>query len=1034
MKNNQERCFVILLAEHLSDNVIHVNIEKNIMRRKITIIAILLISFCSAVFAQIEQDIIRPSINADQFSLGAKAETALTKGQLSVNIPLLELKGRGYNLPISLSFYSGDVTSSTEASPIGLGWALMAGGVITKTVKGTIDNRLNSAHHYNDDFLHNHLYNTNGNALYSILEDIRMDPMPDEYSYSLPGHSGTIDVTVDGGTISRKLYPDESYRIDDCEHGLCITADDGTKFYFEVFEERTQSTVNTEFQSVSWFLTRIVTAKGGVFTFNYAKEEYIDLSTKQDERYYEKYRTNRITSIVSDYGSVSFLSVNRNDRGNIGNQSISHGYESQRINRIELRDENGNLVKGYELDNSGYFTHFFAPENYWWTDIRHKLSSVTQYDSTGNTLPPYEFEYDYKFMKSRLMESYQNTNTSGEYEPLDSWTSNLGWQAFANLDFSGHPTSVIKRPGTEEPYLDWGSWANTVNDYFCLTSIYYPTGAKDVFTYEPHRYSKVNNTSFSSQYYTHIQGRRLASKIRYGSEVWQQTDYIYILHDSDYNARGGSSGVLTNPSIHRATYYTPGSADHYSSYTASIITSGRAFNSFMGPPVFYTEVEEVEKDRSDNILGRTIHYYGQNIVNPPVNYIYVHPNAHSVRNSFVEIQNRIWGSLQSYSGDTYLFNGVNMTYLAYPVGEFSVDTYLGDLPLKEVFIGKDGRVRSVKRYNYRNCDNFTKFGYKIDKQELYDPQYSTLTSTIFRLSKTEYNTRRYQPRETNTTIYLYNGEECDSICESSSVSYNKGRIALSRSCRENDNENEHKVVLYYFPDDIITRDTNSSSAEIEAINGLIENNIIADPIKTIIQRNGHVIGGECKDYRIESDMPLLKSLYKIKNTNNSHMAAPTIDGNSINYHADLYKEGEILTYDENLNPEHIKINDMQSRIYVWGYDGRFPIAVIDNLDYESFNTDTTLKSLLHGLEQYRKIETEQDCINLRNANAAIRQMLPEGVHITTYTYDPYFGMTSETSDSNLGTIYTYDSFGRLCAKYDTFFKKTEEYNYNYRRQ
>ena len=67
-------------------------------------------------------------------------------------------------------------------------------------------------------------------------------------------------------------------------------------------------------------------------------------------------------------------------------------------------------------------------------------------------------------------------------------------------------------------------------------------------------------------------------------------------------------------------------------------------------------------------------------------------------------------------------------------------------------------------------------------------------------------------------------------------------------------------------------------------------------------------------------------------------------------------------------------------------------------------------------------------------NAAIRSMLPTSAHITTYTYDPYFGMTSETDESNLGTVYTYDSFGRLTAKYDVNYKKLEEYNYHYKLQ
>ena len=164
------------------------------------------------------------------------------------------------------------------------------------------------------------------------------------------------------------------------------------------------------------------------------------------------------------------------------------------------------------------------------------------------------------------------------------------------------------------------------------------------------------------------------------------------------------------------------------------------------------------------------------------------------------------------------------------------------------------------------------------------------------------------------------------------------------------------------------------------------------------------------------------------------MNAPSVSGNSINYHADLYKEGEVITYDKYLKPEYVKLNDTQDRIYVWGYGGRFPIAVIDNMNNTTFHSSANLKSAIQQLETYRKIENEGDCTNLRNLNAAIRSLLPLSAHITTYTYDPYFGMTSETDDSNLGKIYSFDTFGRLFAVYDVYYRKLEEYNYHYKLQ
>jgi hypothetical protein len=318
-----------------------------------------------------------------------------------------------------------------------------------------------------------------------------------------------------------------------------------------------------------------------------------------------------------------------------------------------------------------------------------------------------------------------------------------------------------------------------------------------------------------------------------------------------------------------------------------------------------------------------------------------------------------------------------------------------------------------------------KYGYKI---------FSPDNSSYYLISKSEYITRRFRIDGITTTNYYYDGNECDSICENYKIGYSNGRTKNTYYSRSNENCQESKFSLCYYPDDIQDIMNNSSSPIITATKGLIEKNIIADPIKTVLERNGTIIGGECKDYQMTSGMPLLKSLYKLKNTANNNSGAPTVNGDNIDYHADSYKEGEIITYDENQNPAHVRLNDTQDRIYVWGYGGRFPVAVIDNMNHTAFQAATDLRSAIMQLETYKKIETGDACTSLRNLNATIRSLLPGDAHITTYTYDPYFGMTSETDDSNLGTIFTYDSFGRLTAKYDVNYKKLEEYNYHYKLQ
>lgn len=995
--------------------------------------------------AQIEADIHRPSVNAEQFGFALKAETALNKGQLSVDIPLMELKGMGYDLPISLTFYNGDVTCATEASPIGLGWALVAGGVIAATIRGTDDiedytRDGNIAHHTDSDYIEKIV---NATFPQNILNRIRQNSMPDEYTYSLPGHSGTIGISVDENkTIHKTLFPDESYRIDDTSKGYCITDDDGNKFYFEDAECKTISSLSESQESTSYFLTRIETTKGGHFYFFYANENYYDLSTVRECGYnteYDVYHTKRITRIESDFGSVTFEAVDRDDRGSIGQWSIPNDRKSKRICKIELKDENGCLVKGYELDNTGMFKlkdMAWEDSNNDWYNCRHKLSSVTQYDAVGNRLPPYRFSYDYRFSKPRLQYSFNNKDPEGNYVPYDSWTSTSGRQAY--VDLYGSPDE--SRPYCYIDNSEPNSWptgffsssgdgdGRTAENYFCLDSICYPTGAVDVFTYEPHRYRMINNTV--DCYSAKVQGCRLASKVRSGSGVSQRTDYVYELHDADYNTTGLSSGVLTNPSIHSATYYTPEFTLNTDLHNygwilrASRITSGRPFNSFMGPPVCYTEVEEVSYDDSGNTF-KTIHYYEPQTVSPPVNYVYIHPK-HSWP-ELIKVENKIFGKKTRYRNGMESCNNGNYTYMAYPVGEFYNSALLVDKPLMEVYIGKDNRVRSVKRYVYNTLD------YNIDRKygyKMVEPENSGYTL----ISMSEYITRRFRLAEINTTNYYYNGEKCDSVCEEYRVQYKKGHTTNTFYSRGNENKYETKYSNFYYPFDIANITGNNASPVLDAVNRLIEKNMVASPIKTVTCHNGKIIGGECKEYQMFSGKPLLKSLYKLKNTSNNWNTAPTVSGSSIDYRADLYKEGEVLAYDDNLNPAYVRLNDTQDRIYVWGYGGRFPIAVIDNMSYATYLSLSDLKTKILALQAYKKIDSEDGCTDLRNLNAGIRALLPQSAHITTYTYDPYVGMTSETDDSNLGVIYTYDSFGRLTAKYDENYKKLEEYNYHLKLQ
>ncbi len=63
----------------------------------------------------------------------------LYTGTPNIEIPLYTVHGRTLQLPITLRYHASGIKVEEIAGWVGLGWALDAGGVITRTVKGLPD-------------------------------------------------------------------------------------------------------------------------------------------------------------------------------------------------------------------------------------------------------------------------------------------------------------------------------------------------------------------------------------------------------------------------------------------------------------------------------------------------------------------------------------------------------------------------------------------------------------------------------------------------------------------------------------------------------------------------------------------------------------------------------------------------------------------------------------------------------------------------------------------------------------------------------
>jgi YD repeat-containing protein len=120
-----------------------------------------------------------------------------------------------------------------------------------------------------------------------------------------------------------------------------------------------------------------------------------------------------------------------------------------------------------------------------------------------------------------------------------------------------------------------------------------------------------------------------------------------------------------------------------------------------------------------------------------------------------------------------------------------------------------------------------------------------------------------------------------------------------------------------------------------------------------------------------------------------------------------------------------KPNDIHD-VYLWGYFRQYPVAKI---------TGSTLSNVLGIVSQ-----TQIDALTNTSAptnDVALRQLLHglrtglRGALVTTYTYLPLTGITSETDQKGEISFYMYDNFQRLQMITDNDGNVLKTFNYQY---
>lgn len=457
----------------------------------LTVALILLSLFC---YSQVQTPkILPPSPTAAGLGKYGEIPVSLYTGVPNINIPLWQVKNKSLSLPISLSYHASGVKVEEIASWVGLGWALNAGGVITRSVRGLPDE-------YPSGYLNNGpIIPANKIDLFEdqpYLESIvdgAIDTQPDIYYYNFAGRTGKFLFEEDGTIFTIPYAPLRITKLS--AQQFEIIDESGTKYVFgkslaneEAYEENQPSGGNFNGSSSyisSWYLTDIVSSNtidhielkytsfsGGLSQVVTTETDYLAISTRGEctPPAYSSVisatlatKVQKLSEIISPFGNIQFLSDGNRDDMALINQE-------HKLNEIVIYRPDGIELKRFSLTYS-----YFNNNDTDYRKKRLKLLSVKEKGYPQNEVLENQFEY------------YETPSLpSRESEEQDHWGYYNG---------SGNSNTLIPAmtvlgslyPGADREPNENNTKAGS------LKKITYPTGGFSSFEHELNTYKLPPN-------------------------------------------------------------------------------------------------------------------------------------------------------------------------------------------------------------------------------------------------------------------------------------------------------------------------------------------------------------------------------------------------------------------------------------------------------------------------------------------------------------------------------------------------------------
>ena len=960
-------------------------------------ILFLLLLFCKLAAAQTTSNyytanmpmVIPQSPQAAAFARYGEYPVSMATGVPQIDIPLYEIKMGDIRLPISISYHASGIKVEDVATPVGLGWALNTGGVITRSINGCVDelgytnNKVKSVQQVKE-LMAKSQYDDSWKRWCKYLSG--EDTQSDRYIYNFNGKTGVFRYNSLNNAIL--TIPYTPLVIETTSQGFKIKDTDGLIYYFEATECSTPSSLA---YVTAWYVTKIESQlTGNSINFKYKPgSNYNEDITNQTVSRGRAWHMELVAGLAGDYYTMvedpfcqSCLENIRTmmsyrpvllDEITWGNNKIKLNYTTDRKDKYKDRLNSINInagsvtMKTIVFDNNVYFGD--NARNY-----RMKLNSVEiKGENNASSGEKYQFSYntvalpDYNNFQQTVLNIRCREDYWGYYTGKSS--NNFIPKEYCELSSN---FSADRNP--DETYMKAG----------ILTGISYPTGGTTTFEYEANRAARAYDYRTIESPVGGLRVKSITSKTN-NEEI--KKSYEYFGHANEmirsnmfqYDQMKFYSGYGAIPV---AQYYIK--TDNWRINTSSPLYSitGRSSS-----PVFYDSVAVYTGTANAN-TGKTIYkfidYHGV-----ASGYEYNVPN--NVDSKDIP---RFWSSYYNYdlglsnplleSEDIYEFSGnkytlkrqVKNNYSIVNKGNFTCGVLLG---LRDMWI-HEGVDRTYEYppsidprlyFPYTSMQDFYKFDLVYYDLEA-DRSFFLLSSTV-------------------TTDYNSNGNTVNTV----SYAYDTNLRTLSpikTTIVNSDGKSQIESITYPF---------NLTTAPYVE---MVQNNVV-DPVIKRTRQNTNASISIQNNYRKNGSLYVVDNVQSgLTNSLETRITYPN--------------------YDIRSNPLYILKDNADKVVYLWGYNYQYPIAEIKGAAYSDVTGKISESSLNTIAAKSEPAAADWTTIN------NLRTQLPNAL-VTTYTYKPLVGIQTMTDPRGVVTKYDYDSFGRL-IKVTQADRVIESYEYHYK--